>query len=305
MDWRGQSWKVGGLFCLCVAGWQSVTYTINSTMLLLLLAILVVVPLALLVLGRVSKPPLPLWGLYVGCGGLTAVSLFLPRGTLAALLASSWLLFTACIAFWGVWWLWHNWQQGQLPEICLHVGLAYLVVGGVWLLFARWGRPFLGFQEPIVTLTALHFHYISLGALGLTGLLGIWLRDAGGGKGYGVYRPLAIGLILLPMVVAVGITFSRLIEGIAGILLALTLFALSFLALRLVPAQKQLIAKLGFLLSSLSLWLTMFLAGSYALSRLLDITIFTIPQMIRWHGWLNAVGFTLCGFVAWQATSLD
>jgi hypothetical protein len=54
------------------------------------------------------------------------------------------------------------------------------------------------------------------------------------------------------------------------------------------------------LLSSAALFLTMTLALGYSVGRLTGMWSIPLGQMIRWHGWFNAIGFTFFGLLAWN-----
>src|SRR5437867_10346965 len=69
----------------------------------------------------------------------------LPPGPWAALLSLPWFLVTALIALLGVLRLLTR-RLGPWAEVSVDAGMAYLAVGGTWVLFSRWGRPFLGFE---------------------------------------------------------------------------------------------------------------------------------------------------------------
>jgi len=45
------------------------------------------------------------------------------------------------------------------PEFCFALGEGYAFVGALWLAASRTGMQLFGFREPIVLLTAIHFHY--------------------------------------------------------------------------------------------------------------------------------------------------
>lgn len=89
---------------------------------------------------------------------LVTASFFVERGALSAGLASAWvgvcLLFVwdACRRIWTL-------ARVTFTEFCFAVGEGYLIVAGTWLVASRAGLQPLGFQEPIVLLPAVHFHF--------------------------------------------------------------------------------------------------------------------------------------------------
>lgn len=144
---------------------------------LLLLGPLVAVPLGLpLTVQRHSLAPAPgLWRL-VQTLQLPAACLFLasfawPPGVVAAALALPWLALTALFVALA---LMRFVERGsfEILTLGLDAGLVFPVVGGVWAVFSRWGKPLLGFEEPLVLLTAAHFHFAGFALPILTALVG-------------------------------------------------------------------------------------------------------------------------------------
>jgi hypothetical protein len=273
---------------------------------LLLLAALVVIPLAL----PLAAPPKRARGARLAqraaivtqpvAAALVVVAFYQPAG-LAALLAAAWLLPTGLAALTGLLRLVAR-GNVQADELCIDAGLIYLPVGAVWLLFNRLGLNPLGFGSTIVLLTAVHFHYAGFAAPILAGLLGRQLaivRPAA----WPLFRLVAAGVIAGIALVAAGITLARytpLVEVAAALLFAATLLGLAALTLVAgLPAMTGRLARALLAVSAASLIVTMLFAASYAVGQFLGAPIVGIPRMVQVHGWLNAVGFVLCGLLAW------
>jgi hypothetical protein len=225
------------------------------------------------------------------------VALLLPAGLPAVLLVVPWFLLTLLLAVYGLSWLVAYWDVPE--EQVIGAGLLMVPVGGFWLLFSRAGRPLLDFGEPLVTLTAIHFHYMTLAALLIGGITGRFLRRAAAGA-WRLYRPAAAGLIVAPPLIALGITFSLALEAAATILLALSLLLLAALTLaRVLPALGRSWPAALLTLSAAAVVAAMLLATAYATGRLTGAWSLPIPTMVRLHGWLNALGFALPGLLAW------
>lgn len=276
-------------------------YGLSSLDLILLLAVLVVAPLALVLVAlptRLDSQPL-LYRLAVALQPPAALlvlgSLHLGAGPTAMLLSVPWFLFTLVIAAHGVVRLVSLWPL--VEESAMNFGLVYLGVGGVWFLASRCAVPLAGFQEPLVTLTAIHFHFISLGALILTGMVGRSL--ARGTITWRLYRLAAAGMIVSPFLVALGITFALVIEAIATALISLSLAALAIITLRSIVPCTAARQSLLLAISSVSIIFTMIFATAYAFGRLTGAWEVTVPAMIQVHGWVNALGFVLPGLLAW------
>jgi YndJ-like protein len=288
---------------------------VNDLTLILLLALLVLVPLAI-----------PLAALAPGDGetdigaalaivlqSMAALggSLALLAGTgsiLAALGAVVWFLFTALLGGVGLARLARLLQRRglPLPELCLAVALVYLPIGGAWFLLSRLGIRPLGFSATTVLLTAVHFHVITLAAILMTGLTGTALRATRGGMAQRLYSVAAAGMLVFPLLVALGITVTQLtgntiVESSSATLLALSLLLVTVLGLRYVlPATPALFARALLVIANLAVVATMLLAAAYALGRTTGAWTITIDQMVTSHGWLNALAFGVCGVLGWR-----
>lgn len=266
----------------------------------LLLASLVLAPLTLALVAtpaRLRRQPFGwpwAYRLLLPAGLLLLVSFAFPAGIAAATLAAPWCLWTCLIAGLG---LWHRWEHGRdaSEEMSLDVGCIYLSIGGFWTVVARLGARPLDFSDVIVGATAVHFHYAGFILPVLTGLAGRRLRNAAS-------RAACLGLALGVPLVAVGITLSAFGVRVVELLAASFLVAAGLLA-----AGCQLLAALrcpcwpGRLLGTVSacgLATALLLAAAYALGSYTGANWLDIPQMLAFHGTLNALGFALPGLLA-------
>jgi hypothetical protein len=311
------SWGSAGLGAAVWLGWLAVFAGKQGPIAtLLLFAVLVLVPLALplaatpdragrhVLVYRAAVYAQPAAAL------LVAVSFMLAPGVGAALLV------TGLVALFGLWRLRRRvlpggraWRLGGLScsavagsaaEVCLDAGLLYLPIGGVWLVVARLGMRPLDFPDVIVLLTAVHFHYAGFIAPLLAAMAGralpankCWARRA--------YRMVAAGVMAGPPLLAAGITYSPALEAAAAVLLAASIVGLSVLILTtIVPAPRPLAQRILLLISALSAMSALVLAGIYGVGAIAGERLLTIHQMAQVHGWTNALGFTLCGLLAWR-----
>src|SRR5262249_50449108 len=227
----------------------------------------------------------------------------LEPGFLAAALALPWLAYTGLIALAG---LVNRKAHGLWPieDLCIDVGLIYIAVGGGWAVLSRLGARPLDFSDIIVQATAVHFHYAGFVLPILTGLAGRTFRD-------GWSRIAAVGVMLGVPLVAVGITLSpfgvRWPEWLAAWFLVAACLLMGGLQFGLVLPAGFTLHKLLFTISGLSLIFAMFLAAAYALGSYWEMKWLDIPQMLPYHGAVNALGFSLAGLLAWQCncSSLD
>lgn len=271
--------------------------------LLLLLAVLVVTPLGLSLaasaVGSGSLPYRAALAMQPLAAALVIVSFLLPAGPLAALLASGWLLLDGLAALAALAAL-RSRRLARADELCIGAGLLYLPIGGAWLLASRLSINPLGFGDTIVILTAIHFHYAGFAAPILAGMAGGRLAAIRLAT-WGIFRVVAAGIIAGVPLVAAGITFSPALEVAAACLLAGSLAALSALTLSaIVPALRRRPAQALLAVSSAAAVVAMLFAVAYAVGEFAQISIVGIPRMIEVHGLVNALGFVLCGMIAWS-----
>jgi len=304
--------------------------TLDDLDMILLLAVLVIVPLVLPLVSSLCSNSL------VGSLSRTAImsqpfaalfgsiALFAQRGlAITAVAAIIWLLYTALLGMLGL-------AAGaqmlrerriQLAEVSLALALVYLPIGGLWLALARMGIRPLGFSQTIVLLTAVHFHFITLTALIVTGRTGLAIHATHATHATQrcivrqIYRVAAVGMLVCPLLVAAGITLTQITslhapksvaalhapESAAAVLLACSLEIIASLSLRLVvPATAGMLARVLLAISGSSVLLTMALATAYAVGSATGAFTITVAQMVATHGWLNALAFGLCGVFGWR-----
>jgi hypothetical protein len=272
--------------------------------LLLLLAVLVCTPLALALAVTPGLAGRYGWSYHVarrlqpGAALLVVGSYILPTGLPAAVLAAPWLAFTGLVALFGLGRLLERGVE-SVEAACIDAGLLYLPVGGGWLVLSRLGTNPLDFGDTIALLTAIHFHYAGLIAPILAGLVGRALSPAQRAA-RPAFRLVAGGVIAGPPLLAAGIMFAPALETVAAVLLAGSLVGLAAItALAVVPRVRPRLAQGLLLLSAAASAGAMLLAMLYGLGALSGVRLLSIPQMVQVHGWTNALGFALCGLLAW------
>jgi len=267
----------------------------------LVLAIFVLTPLTLVRVVNVAAPVGSARMLIVAypLGAVSALgALAIDEGPLAATLACGWFIFT--IVSFG-----HAMARAlprstmRLEESCIDAGLAYLAVGGAWFVIWRSGAAFAGFEAHTALLTAIHFHYAGFVSLVLCGFAAREVR-ARDERAWRWLRVAAVVVITGPALVAIGIASSRVIESVAAIVLAsgISVFAVAAIA-RVArsprgPASRTLLG-----LSALSAIVAMVLAVTYAVGGLFGTSTVSVEGMERTHGVINALGYGLCGVLAW------
>lgn len=260
--------------------------------LLLLLGPLAVVPLGLRVAER--QGPWPPW-LVFGAGVLLVPSFLLPSGTAAGLLTAPWSFVGIGVALDG---LADARRGGSWSPVSLARPLAgvWLFVGAASVTATRVGLSGLGIEEPIVELTAVHYHFGGFAAAILA-----W-RTAK------VATPLTPRLATImaalvawsPPVIAAGfVTKAAVLQVGGGVLLTLGLWLLAGLVLVLVAPVLSKGSALLLRFSAVSVVVPMALAVSWAAGQFSDVPALSIPDMALTHGVVNAFGFVLCGLSGW------
>lgn len=230
-------------------------------------------------------------------------AMFLPTGPAAAALAAPWLGFTGLLGLVGLGRLLRRRRVLPIEETCIDAGLLYVSAGAGWFILSRLGASPMEFGEPIVLLTAVHFHYAGFAAPILAGLAGRALaaRDP---RGYRVFRPAGAGIVAGMPLVAAGITASPLLEIAAVAVFATSLAALgALLVLRVAPLAAAAAPRALLRLAGLSILFGMGFAAAYGIGEWLRETVVAVPTMVRIHGWNNAIGFALGGAYSFRAMS--
>ena len=268
--------------------------------LLFLFALLVIVPLGMKLVPRLGSLDRSLLHVLAEFGVpvaavFAALAFLFPVGKIAAVLAAPWLLLTLLLGTSGLSFLLRG-RDRPLPLICAAVGLLYLPVGGAWLGASRLGLTPMRFEEPIVLLTAAHFHYAGFAACLIGGVVALLLTQSSTVVRR-VLRLVLPGVLLGPGFLAVGFVIGPLVKLVAALLLALSLLGLSLLLLFFLRSVGSRPAQAFFALASISTCIAMVLAGVWADGEYPLQPFLNLPQMALLHGTINAFGFCLCGLL--------
>lgn len=274
---------------------------------LILLHALVLTPASLLLLSEPRRdgsfPTFARFATVLQPGAAVAltVSFFLPAGVGAGTLTLPYLLLGLMVALHGLW-RYFGRSRGlsgyfRPTELALDTGCLFFLVATVWLSASRFGLGLLGFSEPLVLLTAAHFHYAGWSASLITGLLGrILAAQKLGGPVYGVA---AVGVIAAPILTALGITYSPLVEVVGAWLLAasLSLVAMLLVVSAAFVAVRRL-ARIFLLMAAAGVLMGMALAVLFSYGEYTGQELISIPDMVRTHGLINALLFCGMGTLA-------
>jgi hypothetical protein len=310
LDGRGSlRWEVflgAVVWLVMVAGTWSGWPQLGIIELLFLLAPWIVLPLASSLISPLDKSesssavqqPALKWIIFAAAA-LATISFFLPTGILAASFASAWWLVCSWFALRGSRRLLRS-RTHSFPQFCFAAGEAYLIVGGTWLVASRLGLQPVGFQEPIVLLTAVHFHFAGFLSAVLAGLTHDRLRETHWSK------PLAaalLGVVLGPGLLGLAFLVGPKVKLAAVILIVLGQFGLATGMVRVALGNVNPVARTMLLLSSGCVVAAMALAASWALGEYPLQPFVDLGRMERIHGTLNAVGFGICGLIGWMNSS--
>ncbi|GAA0349125.1 YndJ family protein [Bacillus horti] len=208
-----------------------------------------------------------------------------------------WLFFTGLVAYCGAIRLAERGVFSFSEESSIDIGYLYLFMGGAWSAIYHLGINVMDFGSTIISLTAIHFHYSAFVVPIFVGLLGRLLTIQE--KRQRKYAWLVVFAVLGPLGVAVGITYSVVLEFIFVLLFVLALWWYVWLVLTVKVLRGHGWATLLIRSSAATLVLTMLFALIYAWGRLQHIMTISIPDMTLIHGVGNAFGFVLLGLIGW------
>lgn len=269
--------------------------------LLFLLAPWIVIPLATSLIPSLNEPGSPaeqrpaLRWIIFAAAGLATISFFLSTGIFAASVASAWLLVCAFFALRGLRRFW-RYRAHSYSQFCFAAGEAYLIVGGAWLVASRLGLQPVGFQEPIVLLTAVHFHFAGFLSAVLAGLTYERLRETRWSK---PLRAALAGVVVGPGLLGLAFLVGPKVKLAAVILIVVGQVGLATGMVRVALGNVNPIGRAFLFFSSGCIVAGMVLAASWALGEYPLQSFVELGRMERVHGTLNAIGFGICGLIGW------
>jgi len=297
---------IGGLVWIAVATAAAMRWVeLEWIDLLFLFAPLVIVPLGLELTRRVDgaeQVSLPLKFARVAqlpSALLVVASFWVQRGALAAGLAAGWLGFSGLLAIAGLTRLWRGGFR-SLDAVFAVAAFLYLPVGGAWLVASRLGLTPMGFQEPIVLLTAVHFHYAGFAAPILARSTRLELGP-GSPRSIGrvLFNVIAAGVLVGPGLLAAGFVIGPRVKLAAALILAASEIGLAASLFGALTRVRGLAAKSLIGVAASSVMFAMILAALWAIGEYPLQPFVHLQQMARLHGTANAFGFTLCGLLGW------
>ena len=298
---------------LGAAAWASVAVLaragiapIGSIELIFLLAPLVIVPLGMELLrldggGRFDAIALRVQPF---CAAFAVLALWLPPGRSAAILASAWMCLCLLLAasfptnFLS---LSRSLSAGALRlRLIGTIARIDLLVGGTWFLASRFGMHPFRTQEPMVLLTAVHFHFAGFATAVISAAMLRFAQQHGLEPGLKRLLPLVVGM---PYVVAAGFVISPALKTGAGVVFSASVAALAIFLRFLARLTESKSARFFLEIAAVGVFAGMVLSAVYAIADVRGGNGFEITQMASTHGLLNAVGFCLPALLGWLIES--
>jgi hypothetical protein len=294
----------GGLLWIgLVAGSALTLFSLNTIDLLFLLAPLVVVPLGLDLALRVvngEKNSLAMgvarW-VQLPAALCTTVSFLFSQGIVATILVFPWFCLGCGLGIWGLVSLVGGGFK-SLRTVCVSMSFIYLPIGCTWLVASRWGLSPMGFQEPIVLLTAVHFHFAGFAAPLLTAATAATVEGTTA-KVQKIFRIIATGVLAGPGLLAVGFVVGPQLKLAAALLLVIGEIGLALFFLIALRGMRPRSAQALVILSSACVLFSMVLAAIWAVGEFPLQPFVHLAEMAKLHGTANALGFTVCGLLGW------
>jgi hypothetical protein len=171
-----------------------------------------------------------------------------------------------------------------------------LLVAGLWLVASRAGLHPVGFEEPIVLLTAMHFHFAGFASAIVAGLT---VRHFHGQRGEALVRAAALAVVVGPGLLGLAFLAGPKVKLLGALLVAVGQIGLAAAMARLAlqirrGAGRWLLLIAGGSVVAGMLFAAIWAIGEYPLQPFVDIR-----KMAQIHGVLNALGFAGCGLLGW------
>jgi hypothetical protein len=250
------------------------------------LGMLVVVPLGLTLLP--TRTTSTRWWFAFAVPGV--VSLWLPRGAVSITLASIYLAGTIVLIVLAAR---HFLQHKAIRprEIALYTALATPSIAALALVAERSSYELFGFNLTVLSLTVAHFHFAGFAAALIAYLVADARTPATTAAAISV--PVGTGVVLLGFFLGDPVELAGAAVLTAGMwLVGWNLWQRSRRADR--PTAALLVV------SAAVLVVTMVLALTWALGHVVNTPYLPLEWMVATHGVANAVGFALCGVLAWR-----
>lgn len=273
------------------------------------LGMLVIVPLGLTLMDVPARTaigpagcPAPRWWFAFAVPG--AVSLWLPRGALSITLASIYLAGALALVVLAAVDLVRR-KRLRAREIALYTALVTPSIAALSLVAERSSYELFGFKLTVLSLTVAHFHFAGFAAALIAFLVAGTSRaprtstgaladsSSGAASAAAISVPLGTGIVLL------GFFLGDSVELAGAAVLTAGMWLVGWNLWRRSRETDRTTATL-LVVSASVLVVTMLLALSWALGHVVATPYLPLEWMVATHGLANAVGFGLCGLLAWR-----
>ncbi|WP_069839394.1 YndJ family protein [Bacillus sp. F56] len=203
-----------------------------------------------------------------------------------------WWMYTVFIALYAILRLWET-KIHRIEETSVLFGLIYLAGGGFWFFAYAAYLQIMQFAPLIILLTAVHFHYSAFLIPIFNGLLGRTIR-----KHRMLYNWITWVILLSPLLIALGITYSKTLDVIAVSIYMAAIYLHAFFVFTAAFRTKT--GAFLIRLSSAVLMITIAFSMIYSFGVFQQEVTLTINQMIWIHGFVNAFGVILPALIGWR-----
>jgi hypothetical protein len=254
------------------------------------LGMVVIVPLGLGLVDLPGSTTVRRWWPVVAVPGV--VSLWLDRGALSITLAAIYLAGTlALVVLAGADFL--RRKRLRAREIALYTALVTPSIAALSLLAERSSYELFGFSLTVLSLTVAHFHFAGFAAA-LIACLVVGSASGRVATAAAISVPLGTGIVLL------GFFLGDPVELLGAVVLTAGMWLVGWALWRRSRDAADRVGRVLLTVSASVLVVTMVLALSWALGHVVDTPYLPLEWMVATHGLANAVGFALCGLLAWQ-----
>jgi hypothetical protein len=174
-------------------------------------------------------------------------------------------------------------RRPTATDVAVTTALVAPLIAAVALVAERGGYPLFGFRLTVLTLTVAHFHFAGFAAALSAGLVSR-LTDGRWSRAAAWTVPAGTGVVL------VGYFTGEAVELAGAVLLSAGMWLVGWLTWRHVRPS----------VSAVVLAASMLLALSWALGEATGLPHPSLGWMAATHGVANALGFALCGLLAWR-----
>lgn len=260
---------------------------------------MLVVPLGLRLIDDDRRRLSPISQAWPIAGAVGAVSLLLDRGAFAVALAGCYAAVTVWLAVLAATRLVRRRSLAPV-EIAVLTAMVSPVIAASSLIAERGGYELFGFGSTTHALTVAHFHFAGFAAALIAGLAAATTRSAVA-QIAALTVPVGIALVFL------GYFTGDEVEFAGAAVLTAGMWLLGWVIWREVaPTSRSTTTRVLFMISAAVLAVTMVLALSWAAGHVWDsVPHLSLTWMAATHGVVNALGFALCGVLAWRRIQFE